>query len=186
MRNMTQELQVLKFVCQSLDNANVQYMLTGSFAANFYATPRMTRDIDIVVEILEADLDKFLQIFQKDFYIDKSSIQQAINNQGMFNIIHYETVFKVDFIVRKDSSYRTTEFHRRNRILLDNIPISIVSPEDLIISKLYWAKDSFSEIQLNDVKNLLLTLKDLDKEYLNKWVGILQLDKVYEKVTTYV
>ena len=60
------------------------YMLTGSFASNFYAVPRMTRDIDIVIEIQMKEADKIYQLFQKDFYVDKISINDAIQQQSMW------------------------------------------------------------------------------------------------------
>jgi hypothetical protein len=179
---MSVELEVLKLVCHRLDQAGISYMLTGSFAANFYAIPRMTRDIDIVVELPKLDIDKFFEAFESDFYIDKETIDEAIRHQGMFNIIHNESVFKIDFIIRKDTSYRHAEFIRKQQIKLNNNLIWIVAPEDLIISKLWWAKDSMSDMQLNDVKNLLLTIKNLDKNYIDQWVQNLDLNSVYEKV----
>ena len=179
---MSDELNILKLVCHRLELANLPYMLTGSFAANFYAVPRMTRDIDIVIEIRESDVQNLFQIFHDDFYIDKDSIADAIKHQSMFNIIYNEFVFKVDFIVRKNAPYRKTEFHRKRQIQLDDAPIWIVAPEDLIISKLFWAKDSFSEIQLRDIKNLLHTIKNLDKNYIDSWVRELGLNDIYERV----
>ncbi len=179
---MANEIDILKQVCLKLEQVGLPYMLTGSFAANFYAVPRMTRDIDIVVEILKPDVEKLVSIFKEDFYIDKEAITESIVHQGMFNIIHNESVFKIDFIVRKDSLYRNTEFQRRRHVQLDNAGIWIVSPEDLILSKLDWAKDSLSEMQLRDVRNLLHSIKNLDKEYLNTWIGMLQLGDIYKKV----
>ncbi|NGX58874.1 MAG: hypothetical protein KR126chlam3_00015 [Chlamydiae bacterium] len=179
---MSVELDVLKFVCHRLEQANIPYMLTGSFAANFYVVPRMTRDIDIVIEIHKPDIEKLFLIFQKDFYIEKDAIHEAIEHQGMFNIIHNESVLKIDFIVRKEASYRHTEFQRRQQIQLDDSSIWIVSPEDLIISKLFWAKDSLSEMQQKDVENLLLSLKNLNIEYIHEWVEKLGLNHIYEKV----
>ncbi len=181
---MSEELDILKLVCQRLEQADVPYMLTGSFAANFYAIPRMTRDIDIVIEVFNFDVDKLFQLFQADFYTNRNSIADAIENQEMFNIIHNKFIFKIDFIIRKDSFYRNTEFKRKHRVQLDNVPIWIVAPEDLIISKLFWAKDSLSEMQIKDVKNLLLTVKDLDKEYIHRWVQTLDLHDIYDKVET--
>src|ERR1700689_3827652 len=116
---MSEELDILKLVCHRLEQADVPYMLTGSFAANFYAIPRMTRDIDIVIEVFKSDVDKLFQLFQTDFYTNKNSIADAIENQEMFNIIHNTFIFKIDFIVRKDSSYRNTEFKRKHRVQLD-------------------------------------------------------------------
>jgi len=179
---VTEELEILKTVCQRLDEAAIPYMVTGSLAANFYAVPRMTRDIDIVIEIQKKDAHRLLEVFQKDFYIDRDSITEAIETQGMFNIIHSQSVLKVDFIVRKDSLYRKTEFERRRRIQIDEVSVRVVTPEDLILSKLFWAKDSSSELQLGDVRNLLRTLKDMDWDYLEKWVGSLGLEAVYAKV----
>ncbi|NGX47620.1 MAG: hypothetical protein K1000chlam3_00999 [Chlamydiae bacterium] len=178
---MPVEIDVLKLVCHRLEQADIPYMLTGSLAANFYVVPRMTRDIDIIIEIQKFDVDRLFQIFQEDFYIDKDSIYDAIEYQGMFNIIHNNSVLKIDFIIRKDISYRDTEFKRRHRVQFENSPIWIVAPEDLILSKLFWAKDSLSDMQLKDVKNLL-SLKNLDKAYIDKWVQKLNLEHIYERV----
>ena len=180
---MFEELIVLKLVCQKLDSAKIPYMLTGSFAANFYAVPRMTRDIDIVIEIHKpTDTHMLMQLFQNEFYIDKASIDEAQKTYGMFNIIHNEFIFKIDFIIRKNTPYSYTEFQRKNRVLFDGIPVWIVSPEDLIISKLLWAKDSMSEMQFRDVKNLLQSIKNLNLEYLSEWIQNLELKQLYERV----
>lgn len=179
---MTQEIDILKLVCSRLEEANVAYMLTGSFAANFYAVPRMTRDIDIVIEIPKSDVEKIFQIFQDDFYVERDAIFEALQYQSMFNIIHNESVIKIDLIVRKDSLYRNEEFQRRRRIKLNNTEIWIVSPEDLIISKLVWAKESLSQIQIKDVKNLIQSVKSIDEKYIINWVRVLKLDSIYEKV----
>lgn len=179
---MLEEIDVLKIVCQRLEAAEIPYMLTGSLAANFYATPRMTRDIDIVVEIQNSEIPKVFQAFRDDFYIAQSSIADAVVYQSMFNIIHNDSVIKIDFVVRKSSPYRHAEFQRRRRMDLDGTQIWIVAPEDLIISKLFWAKDSMSDFQLRDVKNLLTDAENLDKSYISEWVQALGLGHVYDKV----
>lgn len=179
---MSLELDILNLTCNRLNQANIPYMLTGSFAANFYAVPRMTRDIDIVIAIQKSKIDTLIHLFQHDFYIDRGSIEDAISHKGMFNIIHNDSVFKIDFIVIKDEDYRHTEFQRRRQIQFDNNLIWIVAPEDLIISKLIWAKNSLSEMQINDVKNLFSSIKNLDNAYINLWVQQLELTHVYTKV----
>ena len=142
----------------------------------------MTRDIDIVIELQELEADKVFHLFHHDFYISKSSIAEAIQYEGMFNIIHNDSVFKIDFIIRKSAVYRNAEFQRKQCIQLDKVPIWIVAPEDLIISKLCWAKESASEMQLNDVQNLLKTVQGLDKAYIHNWVEALGLSQVYKRV----
>lgn len=121
-------------------------MVTGSMAANFYATPRMTRDIDLVVELSDADIDRVVSLFQDTYYIDPDMVQQAIRNRSMFNMIHNALVVKVDCLVRKDTDYRREEFARRRTITLAGQSVAIVAPEDLILSKLDWARESRSQI----------------------------------------
>ena len=179
---MSEESEVLKEVCRRLEGAGIPYMITGSIAANFYAVPRMTRDIDIVVEIHKEDINKITDLFKDDFYIERESISEAIEKQGMFNILHNEYVIKIDFIVRKESSYRKLEFQRRHSVAFEGQRMFIVSPEDLILSKLFWARDSLSEMQLGDVRNLLGMVKDIDFKYLEQWVQSLGLEEVYPKV----
>jgi hypothetical protein len=176
------DFNMLRLACEGLERADIPYMLTGSFAANFYAVPRMTRDIDIIVQIFESDMDKFVLAFEKHFYLDRRTILEAVEYRRMFNIINLDTAFKIDFIMLKNSSYRQTEFQRKRRVTFNGVEVWIVSPEDLIISKLDWAKDSLSEMQMRDVKNLLMTLKNLDKTYLHQWIQTLQLDAIYAKV----
>ncbi|MDO8141843.1 MAG: hypothetical protein Q6358_10130, partial [Candidatus Brocadiales bacterium] len=72
---MINELEVLKIVVKRLESAGIPYMITGSIAANFYTTPRMTRDIDIVIEIGENNAEVLFSLFSDDFYIDKDSIR---------------------------------------------------------------------------------------------------------------
>lgn len=157
-------------------------MITGSTAANFYTIPRMTRDIDIVVELAREDTDRVVELFGDDFYVDREAVTDAVIRQSMFNVIHSEWVIKVDFVVRKDTLYRRTEFARRRNITFEDQEIQIVAPEDLILSKLDWAKDSRSEFQLADVRNLLRSVQNLDFDYLAHWAKELDVEGLYREV----
>ncbi len=178
----TSESDVIKEVAKRLEAAGIGYMITGSVAANFYTIPRMTRDVDIVVELRVEDCDRVFRLFKDDFYADKDAITEAVRKHGMFNCIHLESVVKIDFIVRKDEPYRAEEFGRRIKIIFDGVPLYITAPEDLIISKLYWAKDSMSEMQLNDVRNLMKSVKGLDYDYIESRVERLGVRDAYERV----
>jgi len=176
---VTEELEVLKIVTGRLETARIPYMVTGSIAANYYAVPRMTRDIDIVIEASEADVGRLSELFRDDFYVEHEAVGRALVERTTFNVIHTALVVKVDLIVRKDSDYRREEFQRRRRVTIDDRAIFIVAPEDLIISKLDWARDTRSEVQLSDVRNLLAAIPDLDREYLTLWATRLGLDSLY-------
>ncbi len=179
---MSDELEVLKMVGQRLASAGIAYMVTGSIAMNYYAVPRMTRDIDVVVELSPEDTDRLCAVFEGDFYIDREAAWEAVAEKKTFNIIHKAYVIKVDLIVRKESEYRLAEFARKRRVSVEGLDLFIVAPEDLIISKLDWARHTRSEVQLADVRNLLAGVKDLDRSYLDRWVSRLGLDSFYREV----
>jgi len=161
---MKTELDVLRDVSQRLESGGVGFMLTGSMAMNYYAQPRMTRDIDLVVQVTTNQTDLLVSLFETEYYVDRLAIAKAIAQRSMFNLIHNETIVKFDCIVLKNDQYRQEEFARRQRITLGDFQTWIVTREDLILSKLYWARDSKSELQLRDVRNLLSS--DCDMPYL--------------------
>jgi hypothetical protein len=174
---MQNELDIVRDVSLRLERGGFDFMLTGSMAMNYYAQPRMTRDIDVVVELRPQDCATLIRLFTPDYYVPDDAISKSIADASMFNLIHQESVIKVDCIVRKNTPYRRTEFERRQRIRIEDFCTWIVSKEDLIISKLWWAKDSRSELQLRDVKNLASTGGDAD--YIEHWTRELGLHSLW-------
>jgi hypothetical protein len=176
---MQNELDIVRDVSGRLDAAGIGYMLTGSMAMNYYAQPRMTRDIDLVVALGPDDADRVIGLFSPDYYVSREAVDRSIAHQSLFNLVHQESVIKVDCIVRKQSEYRLTEFNRRQRIKIEDFETWIVTKEDLILSKLFWAKDSRSELQLGDVKNLVST--GCDRAYIAKWTKELGLSDLWQE-----
>jgi len=109
----------------------------------------------------------------------RDAVSSSIAHEILFNLIHQESVIKVDCIVRKSSQYRRAEFERRQRIAIEDFSTWIASKEDLIISKLWWAKDSRSEQQLRDVKNLVAT--GCDRDYIARWTRELGLANFWQE-----
>ena len=177
---MKNELDIVRDVSSRLDGASIGYMLTGSMAMNYYAQPRMTRDIDIVVALRPTDADRIVRLFSPDYYVSREAVDSSIARQSLFNLIHNESVIKVDCIVRKKTEYRLTEFNRRQRIKVQDFETWIVSKEDLVLSKLFWAKDSHSELQLRDVKNLVSS--GCDRAYIEQWTQALDVSKLWQEV----
>jgi hypothetical protein len=180
---MNEELEVLKVVVRRLNEAEIPYMISGSIAANYYTIPRMTRDIDIVIELRQDDIEKFVGLFEDDFYVNKEMIANEVSHQGMFNLIYNCYVIKIDFIIKKSSAFRKAEFANRKQVLIDQCPMWFVSAEDLIISKLLWAKESHSEMQLKDVANLMETVDNLDSKYISNWIRELGLQQIYKEAS---
>jgi len=173
------ELDILRDVSQRLESAGIAFMLTGSVAMNYYAQPRMTRDIDLVVALEGAQAESFVRLFEAEYYADRRAVANAIVQRSMFNLIHNETIIKVDCIVLKSDAYRQEEFARRKQINLGDFQTWIVSREDLILSKLYWAKESKSEMQLRDVRNLLAP--NCDAVYLHSRAPALGVEELLKE-----
>jgi len=157
-------------------------MLSGSLAMNYYAQPRMTRDIDLVIEIQAADVGRLAIELGEDYYFDEETAQAAIVNESLFNILDQTSLVKIDCIVRKSNAYRREEFSRRRQVELGGFPIWIVSAEDLLLSKLYWLKDSRSEMQFKDIHNLISAGSLLDWAYLRYWADQLGILSLLEEV----
>ncbi len=179
---MSDEIEVLKIVCGRLGEASIPYMLTGSMAMNYYAQPRMTRDIDLVVALPATVARRFVLLFEADFLCEPDVVEDAARRGGMFNIIHSTLIVKIDIVVKKETAYRQAEFARRRTVSIDGVNIEIVAPEDLLLSKLDWARNTRSELQLNDIRNLIASVSDLDWDYLDAWSKQLDLDALLGEV----
>ncbi len=166
-------LDLLKRVCKSLDENKFPYMISGSIAMNLYSIPRMTMDIDIVVELSLKRIDEFTDLFP-DSYFNRTTIRNEIKRKGIFNIIDHKTGFKIDFIIRKDTEYYRLAFNRRKRIKELEMELWVISLEDLIIAKIIWIQEYQSEKQILDIENLLLN-PDKDIIYIKEWCSNLKL-----------
>ena len=167
-------IELLKYVCNELERRNIQYMLSGSLAMTTYAVPRFTRDIDIVINFRKEDIEGFLSIFNDQYYLDKKSILIEIEKKGMFNVLDQKTGYKIDFILKKDTHFRDKEFERKVYKKIFDFEAWIVSKEDLIISKFIWIQDYISDMQMDDIRSLLL-LNNVNRPYIDDWCKKLNL-----------
>jgi hypothetical protein len=178
---MNSELEVLFDVVTRLEDAGIAYMLTGSVAMSVYAEPRMTRDIDIVVELAQADAEGVVGLFAPEYYVADDAVRSAIAARTLFNLFHLSKLVKVDLIVRSDDEFQKHEFARRERHELGGRPAWVISKEDLILSKLVWAAPTESAVQLRDVRKLLAS--GADEAYLRRWSVRLGVDALLRRCT---
>jgi hypothetical protein len=151
-----------------VDELAIPYMVTGSFAMSAYVPARTTMDIDVVIEIERQDAARFESNFIENYYVSASSIRGAVDNQSMFNVISNSAGVKIDCIVRKSTEFERTKFARRSLANIFGVGFWVISKEDLILSKLRWAKDSLSERQFEDINRLFES--GVDDAYLTEWL----------------
>src|SRR5438132_1544120 len=109
-------IDIVRDISRRFERAGIPYMLTGCMAMNYYAQPRMTRDIDVVIAIGPEDVDRVAALFRPDYYVSEDNIRESLARESIFNLIQQESVVKVDCIIRKRTQYRWMEFERRQRI----------------------------------------------------------------------
>ena len=179
---MSDQLAVLKQVAARLDAARIPYMLTGSLAAGVYGQPRMTRDIDLVAVLYPPHAQRLPGVLGTEFVIDVETAHDAIAARRIFSVIHRDALQKVDIIVREDSDYEIEKFERRRQVEVDGQAIWVIAPEDLVLSKLVWAKDSRSEMQLRDVRGIIALQAGLDWPYIEQWARRLTVARLLAEV----
>lgn len=170
----------LRDFVEKIDELGIEYMVTGSFAMSAYGEIRMTRDIDIVIQLKREDVEGFIEKFEGSYYVGRESINRAIERQSMFNIISNEHGGKIDCIILKDSEYAKQSFERRYKVSVSDIDLWVTTKEDLIVAKLNWARDSFSEMQIRDIANL--TMSEYNSSYVTYWIEKLRLNEIWAKV----
>jgi hypothetical protein len=170
-------------VLLALESAGVPYMLTGSFASSFHGSPRTTQDVDVVIAPTLGSLNALLREFpQEKYYVSREAALQAYGAETLFNVIDMDSGWKIDFIMRKSRPFSTEEFRRRKQADVFGATLYVASAEDVILSKLEWAKLSESERQLQDVAGIVRTQRGaLDFDYINRWVASLALETQWQR-----
>jgi len=180
-----EQVELIRNIVEGLENLSLPYCFTGSIVSNFYGLPRLTHDLDIIVLMEIGDIDRICNEFSKNYYIDREAVEEAVKNKSLFNVIHPQSSLKVDFWVRKEKPFDVELFNRRTRReIIEGIQAYIASPEDIIISKLVWARETDSERQLIDAKGVYEVQKEsLDMGYLKTWAKKLHLLGKLEQLT---
>jgi hypothetical protein len=173
-------IDTLRDFVDAMNELGIDYMVTGSYAMSAYGEIRMTRDIDIVIELSTSGVRAFFERFKDSYYVSDSSIRRAVDRGSMFNVVSTKHGGKIDCIIKKDTEFGKASFSRRFKVSVAGIEFWNATREDLIISKLMWARDSRSEIQIRDISKLADSAYDTD--YVWKWITTLGLVEIWAEV----
>ena len=180
-------LQVTLLVTNLLDDLDIPYVIGGSMASIIHGTLRTTMDVDIVADIHPEKVSSFASKLQDAFYVDEQMIQQAIQRQSSFNLIHLNTMFKVDIFIPKARPFDNQQLSRRvaEKISPDSdAQIWVLSPEDIVLAKLDWFRigGEISERQWRDILGVLKTQQNsLDIAYLKQWAQSLSVGDLMDR-----
>jgi hypothetical protein len=150
-------------------------MVTGSVASIIYGEPRMTHDIDLVLELHFENVGNFVSLFpQEEFYCPPQEViktEIARETRGHFNVIHHETGFKADIYPAGQEELHKWAMANRKRIKIGQSEMSIAPPEYVIIRKLQYYKEGGSTKHLRDINRMSeLSSESIDKPELNQMI----------------
>jgi hypothetical protein len=176
---------LLKRVVEVLDHLGIEYMVSGSLVSSLQGEPRATHDIDIVVALERPHVEVLPKAFRPpEYYLPEDSIINALETEGMFNLIAVKTGDKVDFWVLTDRPFDISRFARKYVEKVMGMEIAVSSPEDTILMKLSWAHQSGgSEKHFTDALRVYeVQYGQLDMDYLEEWAGRLGIEPLYKKL----
>jgi hypothetical protein len=177
----------LDMVIGCFEKLGIEYYIGGSVASSAYGIARATMDVDLVANVEIRQVNRLVKALETDYYIDAEMIRDAIRRRTSFNLIHLETVIKIDIFVAKNQPYDSKAFARRQPDTLDeesSRKFYLSSPEDIILSKLQWYQKGgrVSQQQWKDILGVLKVQGDkLDLEYLKHWASRLSLSELLSR-----
>ena len=177
----TDIISAIDMVIECFERLGIDYCIGDSVASSAYGIARATMDVDLIAKIETKHVDNLVKALEKNYYIDAGMITNAIQEKSSFNLIHLETMIKIDIFILRNQPYDLKAFERRQTDTLDEESARkfyLSSPEDVILSKLQWYHLSgrLSQQQWKDVLGVLKVQGDgLDLKYLKYWASKLKL-----------
>lgn len=161
-----------------LDEVGVRYVVGGSLASTVHGEPRSTLDVDVAIQLTEAQLDPLYTRLAREFFVMREAVARAIEHHTAFNALHRRTHLKVDVYVRPPTGIFASEIERARPVeVAPGLALRIATAEDTILQKLRWYRlgGEVSDRQWRDVLGMLEVAPRLDDVYLDEWAGRLGL-----------
>ena len=180
-----EQAELLRHVIDMLEQQGITYLLVGSLASGVYGEPRLTHDIDIVIELRGEQAGALCRAFPApEYYVSEQAAREAMARGGQFNVLHPASGNKVDFMIARQDAWGRSQLRRRRREdILPGRPGYTAAPEDVIIGKLWYYCEGGSEKHLRDVAGMLqISGDEIDTEYVEHWVGQLGLRQPWRAV----
>jgi len=176
---------LLRLTVESLGRLQIPYAIVGSFASGAWGEPRMTRDIDVVLQLDPQKIEDLCDVFSDEqFYLSRAAVEEAASRHRPFNVIHLDSGNKIDFMVIGDSGWYSLQLSRRIEIeLTEGVTGYVAAPEDVILGKLIYYQEGGSEKHLRDISGILsISGKAVDRDYIAKHAVELGVHDIWQAI----
>lgn len=179
-------LQATRLVTDVLEKMEITYAVCGSLASSAHGMIRTTMDVDLIADLRQEHVSMFVDLLKGSFFIDDEMIRSAIEHHRSFNIIHLESMFKVDIFTPTRREFDQNQLSRRQETKLgeEQIRLFILSPEDIVLAKLEWYRlgGEVSDQQWRDILGVLLIKQDqLDHHYMQEMADQMNTTDLLER-----
>jgi hypothetical protein len=176
---------LLRHVAGLCERLGLRYFITGSIATIFFGEPRLTNDIDVVVDLPRERISDFASGFPAgEFYVSEEAIRRAVTRRSQFNVIHPASGLKVDVMIPAPIPFNESRFRRARRLSPGpDYEATFASPEDVILKKLEYYREGGSEKHLRDIAGILRVSRGrIDFTYLEEWADRQGLSDLWNEV----
>jgi len=176
----------MRFV-ELLEAQRIPYAVGGSMASGIHGEPRATHDVDVLIELRRQQVRPLVASLEREFYVDESSVSEAVVLASSFNAVHRSPMYKIDVFVAGRSLLDRKQLERRvARALSDDAPkaVYVTSAEDIVLRKLLWFRSGgeISDRQWRDVLGVLKASRArMDLRYMADMARELQLEDLLRR-----
>jgi hypothetical protein len=179
-------MEALNPLVEAFDQLGIVYYIGGSVSSSLHGLARQSQDVDVIADIQPDQVRLLVQALKGDYYVDEQAWQDAIRHGMLYNVIHLNTMLKVDLIPLKQRAFTREEEHRAQPHLLEAgaRPVRVASAEDAILTKLEWFEmgGRSSSRQWNDILGIMRRQgSSLDLAYLHHWADTLRVRDLLEQ-----
>lgn len=181
------EPDLIELFVHPLAGLGIRYLVSGSVASMLYGEPRVTHDVDMVVFLRSADIQRLSQIYPgSEFYLPPENViaaEMARERGGHFNIIHVNSGLKADFYLANRDELHGWAFRNKRQYEVGGKAITLAPPEYVIVRKLEFYREGGSEKHLRDIRSMLaVSGEQLDRTSLGEWIALRHLEPQWQKV----
>lgn len=180
-------MQGIREILSRLEQVEIPHCLVGGLAAIAYGRPRLTLDADLVLALLPSRIAGLPGLFPaEEFYLPPEEIliaETRHDSRGHFNIIHLASGMKADCYLPGRNPLAHWELKNRRRLATDFGEAWFAPPESVIVNKLIFFKEGGSEKHLEDIRSMLESVPDIDRQALMEWIREFRVEPEWERVS---
>jgi len=179
------ELNLTRIFVSRLNKLSIPYMITGAVASIIYGEPRLTNDIDLVINMNPDEVESFSSAFPiEDFYCPPQEVirlEIARSQRGHFNLIHHATGFKADIYASGRDQLHRWGLKNRKPVDVKGEKFWLAPIEYVILRKLEYYREGESEKHLRDISSIIaVSLNEIDFKLLEEQINIRMLAKEWK------